>query len=120
MNPNSVFLLFCLCCVSFARLIPPPRAPPIQGVQGNDDQVMALYLLQNGLMDDLQLRYAAIQQNFAPGNRRYNLFWSEFESTEPASAPVPCPSGTVLVPLNEVAFPATIPRAARFFAHAFL
>jgi hypothetical protein len=53
-------------------------------------------------MADLKLRYDTIQKKLVPGNRRYNLFWSEFESTEPASAPFLCPAGTVLVPSNEV------------------
>lgn len=95
-------LLFFLVHVCQASLIPPVGPPPIQGVQGNDDQVMSLHLLQGGEMTNLKLRYEKIQEKLAPGNRRYNLFWSEFESTSSAPAPLMCPSGTLLIPANEV------------------
>jgi hypothetical protein len=102
MKYQAAALLLCLIHASVTGLSPPPGPPRIQGVQGNDDQVMSLHLLQNGQMADLKLRYDTIQKKLVPGNRRYNLFWSEFESTEPASAPFLCPAGTVLVPSNEV------------------
>ena len=98
-------LLFFLVHVCLASLIPPVGPPPIQGVQGNDDQVMSLHLLQAGEMSNLKLRYEKIQEKLAPGNRRYNLFWSEFESTSSAPAPLMCPSGTLLIPANEVRYP---------------
>ena len=97
-------LVFILVATCIADQSPPIGPPPIQCVQGNDDQVMSLHLLQNNQLSDLQLRYATIQQQQTPGNRRYNLFWSEFESSPPASAPIPCPAGTQLIPTNEVRY----------------
>ena len=84
MDFNALFLLICML-VTCRALTPPIGPPPIQCVQGNDDQVMSLHLLQNNQLPDLKLRYATVQQQLTPGNRRYNLFWSEFESTAPAS-----------------------------------
>lgn len=103
MKLYAVVLLLYPILICIAALNPPVGPPSIQGVQGNDDQVMSLYLLQGGQMQDLKLRYTTIQQKLVPGNRRYNLFWSEFESTLPASEPISCPTGTLLVPNNEVA-----------------
>ena len=104
MLPIPILLLFYAIHILAAVVPSPPVAPPsTQGVQGNDDQVMSLHLLQNGQLSDLKLRYTTIQQQLAPGNRRYNMFWSEFESTLPASEPISCPTGTLLVPNNEVA-----------------
>ena len=101
MEFTALFLLICML-VTCRALTPPIGPPPIQCVQGNDDQVMSLHLLQNNQLPDLKLRYATVQQQLTPGNRRYNLFWSEFESTAPASAPIACPPGTQLIPTNEV------------------
>ncbi len=103
MVPIPILLLLYPIHILAAVVSSPGAGPPVtQGVQGNDDQVMSLHLLQNGQLSDLKLRYATIQQQLAPGNRRYNMFWSEFESNSPSSSPMPCPAGTVLIPTNEV------------------
>jgi hypothetical protein len=97
-----LLLLYPIHILAAVVSIPPAGPPSIQGVQGNDDQVMSLHLLQNGQLSDLKLRYTTIQQQLAPGNRRYNMFWSEFEMDSPSAAPMPCRTGTVLIPANEV------------------
>ena len=113
---TSIRLCFCVFMLahSFASSPRPPVGPPsIQCIQGNDDQVMSLHLLETGRIIDLNLRYRTIQQKLTPGNRRYNLFWTEFESTLPSSAPMTCPSATLLVPANEVSSFFPIPSAQK-------
>jgi hypothetical protein len=74
---------------------------------------MSLHLLETGRIEDLDLRYRTIQEKLTPGNRRYNLFWTEFESTLPSSAPMTCPPATLLVPANEVSSFSPIPSAQK-------
>lgn len=46
-------------------------------------------------------RYARLA-DLKPGIRRYNMFWSSFESgkTPSSAAPMPCPAGFELTPPN--------------------
>ena len=37
------------------------------------------------------LRYAALDADIQPGMRRYNAFWSAFESAPPSDTPQACP-----------------------------
>ena len=48
------------------------------------------------------LRYEALQGAVSPSVRRYNLFWSSFEtsSTAPSDTLLKCPAGTVQVLLG--------------------
>jgi hypothetical protein len=84
----------------------PPFAPLIQlqGMQGQDDQTMALYAI--GLDDNqatLKLRYDILAQQTQPGLRRYNAFWSGAEgAVAPQATPfASCPPGTFMWPTSE-------------------
>ena len=50
-------------------------------------------------ISEADLRYMALQSTVAPSVRRYNLFWSSFETSRvaPSTEPLHCPAGTVQV-----------------------
>lgn len=95
------FFLLTLICAGVSSALPsfPNGSPPrIRGLQGVDDQGIPFSLIGT---PDLALRYASLETNIAPGNRRYNLFWMAFEPTESSSTPLTCDNGFIAIPANE-------------------
>jgi hypothetical protein len=81
-------------------LIPRGLPPQTRGLQGTDDQGVSNALV--GDPTNLALRYANLEQQISPGNRRYNFFWSSYEDQLPASpTPLACDASHILVPANE-------------------
>ena len=72
-----------------------PGVPFPQGLQGHDDENWPAQLAHDP--DALNARYKALGA-MQPGIRRYNMFWSTFESVQSAAAPMQCPAGTELHP----------------------
>jgi hypothetical protein len=101
---------------------PPPAPPPSivvpglpwpQGLQGHDDENWPTRLFSTGQHAALQQRYARLAA-LKPGIRRYNMFWSAFESAQQPSsaAPKACPPGFEPTPPNAT-------EAARLGYHRF-
>lgn len=99
---KRAFFLAASCAAAFAAPPPIPRGgPPLtRGVSGLTDQEIPDTLLASDPAS-LQARYAAERVRLAPGNRRYNLFWTSFENAAPMPAPGACPPAHELVPANE-------------------
>lgn len=92
-----------LCCVLLASASA-ALLPALQGVQGNDDQSMASWLLgQPDGAQQLDLRYGRLAADLQPGLRRYNFFWAALEhpTITPSATPLSCPSGYANFPANE-------------------
>ena len=96
-------------CAVPAPTPPPPPPPSIiapglpwpQGLQGHDDENWPQQLFAAGKHEELQQRYTQLGA-LKPGLRRYNMFWSTFESGTTASSAVPiaCEAGFELTPAN--------------------
>ena len=81
--------------------------PRPQGLQGHDDENWPVQLLvrsanQSTATPMLTARYEVLRQ-MRPGIRRYNMFWSGFESAIASSSTsaIVCPAGTQKVPTSE-------------------
>ena len=72
-----------------------PGVPYPQGLQGHDDENWPAQLAHDH--DALAARYEALGA-LEPGIRRYNMFWSSFESVKSSATAMPCPAGTELHP----------------------
>ena len=68
-----------------------PGVPYPQGLQGHDDENWPTRLVHDQAA--LAARYKALGA-MQPGIRRYNMFWSAFESVKSAAEPMACPAGT--------------------------
>lgn len=83
--------------------------PPLQALQGVDDQSMTWYIMGHGADDgggqrNLQERYATIGSELKPGIRRYNFFWDGIEVVASQATPFGsggCDAGFSPVPANE-------------------
>ena len=112
MPPVYAALALAVTAAAAAPPIPRGGPPPTRGLSGVDDQGIPdmLYATDRAA---LAARYASMGARLAPGNRRYNLFWMNFEDAgAPTAAPRECAPTHVAVPTNES------DRAARGY-HAF-
>jgi hypothetical protein len=87
---------------SAANILPDLASP--QALQGHDDENWPSSLVDagGGPTNALRARYKALGA-MQPGIRRYNMFWSAFESGCPSAhaLPLSCPAGYLLTPANE-------------------
>ena len=70
--------------------------------QGHDDENWPLKLMSagGGITDALLARYKALGR-MKPSIRRYNMFWSSFETVPAQTTRFKCPAGSTAVPASE-------------------